>query len=82
MKTKVTFNAIGLSLKEESGKDGGKFYKIAIDQDGEAGTLSMTEDAYKGIVQNFQKYKPTNFVAEFNDQYKSLRVIGVNQGIR
>lgn len=82
MKTKVTFQAIGLSLKEESGKDGNKFYKVAIDQDGEAGTLSMTEDAYKSIVSSFQKYKPTSFTAEFNDSYKSLRVIAVSQGIR
>lgn len=82
MKTKVNFSAVGLSVKEETGKDGSKFYKMSIDQDGEAGTLSMTEDAYKSISGIFQKYKPVNISAEFNDQYKSLRIIACTQGLK
>lgn len=81
MKTKVLMNVVGLSLKEEVGKEGNKFYKISIDQDGEAGTLSMTEEAYKSIAGTFAKYKPTTLTCEFNDQFKSLRVIGISQGI-
>ena len=82
MKTKVLFNCVGLSLKEEKGKDGQSFYKMSVDQDGEAGTFSMTEDAYKSIVGTFARYKPCSVTAEFNDQYKSMRIIGVSQGVR
>lgn len=82
MKTKVTFNAVALSLKEETGKDGGKFYRMSIDQDGEAGTLPMTEESYKGIVGIFQKYKPVTINAEYNDQYKSMRIISCSQGLK
>ena len=82
MKTKVIINAVALSLKEDQGKDGGKFYKISIDQDGEAGTLSISEEAYKSLQPSFLKYKPITLTAEFNDQYKSLRVISASQGLR
>ena len=79
MKTKVMMSAIGLSIKENEGTDGKKFYKMSIDQDGEAGSLSMSEEAYKMIAASFKKYSPVSLTCEFNDQYKTLRIIGVSQ---
>lgn len=81
MKTKVVMSCIGLSLKETEGKNG-KFYQISIDQDGEAGSLPMTEEAYKIIAPVFKKYNPCSLTCEYNDQYKYLRVIGCSQGAR
>ncbi len=82
MKVKGVISCIGLSIKSETGKDNNHFYKISIDQDGEAGTLPMSEDSYKLIENSFKKYSPTQLNVEYNDQYKSLRVIGISQGVR
>ena len=75
MKTKVVFNAVALSLKENIGKNGNKYYQISIDQDGEAGTIGITEEVYLGLKDNLVKYKPYQFTGEFNDSYGSMRVI-------
>ena len=80
MKVKFTLSAIGLSLKETEGKDGKKFHQISIDQDGEAGVLPLTEEAYKISSATFKKYSPVTLSCEYNDQYKYLRVIGLTQG--
>lgn len=82
MKLKSVISCIGLSVKSEVGKDNNHFYKISVDQDGEAGTLPMSEDAFKSIENSFKKYSPTQLTVEYNDQYKSMRVIGVSQGVR
>lgn len=79
MKTKVMMSAVGLSLKVNEGKNG-TFYQVSIEQDGEAGSLSMTEDAFLSIKDHFKKFSPVTLTCEFNDQYKSLRVIGIRQG--
>ena len=80
MKTKMMLSAIGLSMKETDGKDGKKFYQLSIDQDGEAGTLPITEEVYKNNSPTFKKYSPVTLTVEYNDQYKYLRVIGLSQG--
>lgn len=80
MKTKMSLNAIGLSMKETDGKDGKKFYQMSIDQDGEAGTLPITEEVYKNNSATFKRYSPVSLIVEYNDQYKYLRVIGLTQG--
>lgn len=80
MKTKMIMSAIGLSMKETDGKDGKKFYQMSIDQDGEAGTLPITEEVYKSNSATFKKYSPVSLTLEYNDQYKYLRVIGMQQG--
>ena len=80
MKIKSTLNAVGLNIKEEKGKDGNSFYKISIDQDGECGTLSISEDAYKLVEKTFRKYSPVTLTVEYNDQYKNMRVLAVKQG--
>ena len=55
MKTKVMMSAVGLSLKVNEGKNG-TFYQVSIDQDGEAGSLSMTEDAFVFIFSSLLSY--------------------------
>lgn len=80
MKTKMVMSAIALSMKETDGKDGKKFYQLSIDQDGEAGTLPITEEVYKNNSATFKKYSPVSLTLEYNDQYKYLRVIGLQQG--
>lgn len=79
MKIKSTLSAIGLSMKETEGKDGKKFYQLSIDQEGEAGSLPITEEVYKTHSATFKKYSPVTLTIEFNDQYKYARVIGMAQ---
>lgn len=81
MRTKLAMSCIGLSLKENESKDGRKFYQISIDQDGEAGTLPINEDVYILCKNTFKKYSPVTLTLEFNDQYKTMRVIGLKQGV-
>lgn len=82
MKLKSSFSCIGLSMKENEGKDGKKFYQMSIDQDGEAGSLPITDEVYKAYSATFKKYSPVTLTVEYNDQYKYLRVIGLSQGAR
>lgn len=78
MKNKLIMSAIGLSLKVNDGKDGKHYYQVSVDQDGEAGSLPISEDVYNNIKDTFKKYSPYNFTCEYNDQYKTLRVIGIS----
>ena len=80
MKVKLVMSAVGLSLKENVGKDDRKFYQISIDQDGEAGTLPITEDVYKLNSATFKKYSPVTLTVEYNDQYKTCRVVALSPG--
>ena len=80
MKIKFTINAIGLSLKENIGKEDKKYYQISIDQDGEAGTLPLSEEAYKSASPTFKKYSPVTLHCEYNDGYKTVRVLSLSQG--
>lgn len=82
MKVKFSLSAIGLSLKENKTKDDRSFYQISIDQDGEAGVLPLSEEAYKLASPTFKKYSPVNLTCEYNDQYKSLRVLSLSQGLK
>lgn len=79
MKLKMVISCIGLSIKESVGAEDKKFYKMSIDQDGEAGTIPMSEEAYKSISAVFKKYSPVTLSCEYNDQYKSMRILGVSQ---
>ena len=79
MKIKFQLNAIGLSLKATEGKDGKQFYQISIDQEGEAGSLPITDEVYKVNSATFKKYSPVSLMCEYNDQYKYCRVIGLSQ---
>lgn len=80
MKLSFNLSCIGLSMKENDGKDGKKFYQISIDQEGEAGVLPMTDEVYKMHSATFKKFSPVTLKCEYNDQYKYLRVTGLTQG--
>lgn len=70
--SQAKFLVVGKSANES--KDGQKtYYKLAVAQGGEAGSVSCTEDVYN-IAQEMQQYV---FGLEFNDQYKTLRIVGM-----
>lgn len=75
MKTKLSMNCIGLSLKDNVSKEGRHFYQMSVDQEGEAGTIAMTEECYLSIKDTFKKYSPVGLTVEYNDQYKSFRIL-------
>lgn len=79
MKLRLSMSVIGLSLKENE-RDGKKFYQMSIDQDGEAGSMAITEDAYKKIAGTFRRFSPCNVVCEYSDQYKYMRIVDIVQG--
>lgn len=79
MKIKFQLSAIGLSMKATEGKDGKQFYQVSIDQEGEAGSLPITDEVYKTHSATFKKYSPVTLTCEYNDQYKYCRVIGMAQ---
>lgn len=79
MRLKLTMQVIGLSLRENE-RDGKKFYQMSIDQDGEAGSLPVTNEAYQKIAGTFRKYAPTQITCEYSDQYKYMRVTDIVQG--
>ena len=81
MRLKVNMSVVGLCLKENEGKEGRKFYQISIDQDGEAGTLPITEEVYNNSKSTFKRYAPCTLTCEYNDQFKNFRVVGLSQGI-
>lgn len=63
-----------LNLKEESMSDGKKFYKIALEQDGEAGSISCSEDVFKTPVEKFKEYE---LHVLYDDKYGRLKCIGI-----
>ena len=74
MKLKVNFKGVAINKKEEKSRDGQKtYYRMSIDQDGEAGTVGITEDIFNQV----ERFKEYDFVGEYNDMYKSFRIIGV-----
>lgn len=79
MRVKLMISCIALSIKETVGNEGRKFYQMSIDQDGEAGNISMSEEAYKSIQNTFKKYSPVTLSCEYNDQYKTMRIVGASQ---
>lgn len=77
MRLVVQFVAVALSVKEnEFERDGNvnKYYQVSLDQDGECGTLSCTDEVFaKGI----EKYKPYVFNCQFDSNNNRLRVVGM-----
>lgn len=80
MRVKVEFMAVALSLKENESKNGNKYYQISIDQNGEAGSVGITEELYKTLAPTLVKYKPYVFTGEFNDSYGNLRIVNAVLG--
>lgn len=75
MNIKVLFNGVFLGAKRNETKNG-VYYNVSVECDGECGILSCTEEAYKKVVA-LEKYTMYSFEANYNSNYKNLRVIGV-----
>ena len=77
MKINVSFDAIVLATLVKDGKDGKHYYNASIFDPncGEVGSLSMSEDAYKSCKPDVTKSQ--KLYAEYNDTYKSFRIVGV-----
>lgn len=80
MRIKTNFQAVALTIKKNEGREGRNYYQVSFDQEGECGTLPLTEDAYNSIAASFKRYTPASFIAEFSDQYKTFRITGISQG--
>lgn len=76
MKLVSKFNAFVINTKtteyERKDKTKGIMYQISFDQDGECGTVNCTEEVTKSVA----RLKDYELTAEYNDQYKSMRIIG------
>lgn len=79
MRIKMLFSGTLINAKSEKSRDGkNTYYKVSLDQEGEAGSLSCTEDVYD-LFQNggLERFTNCSFNAVFDDQYKNLRVFDV-----
>lgn len=74
MRIATQFIATALSKKEEVSQDGkNTYYKLAIEQAGEAGSISCTKDFYENSgVKRLTEYV---FHAVYDDKYGSYRLI-------
>lgn len=76
MRINTQFVAVALSVKENvAASNGNKYYQISLDQDGECGSMSCSEDVYRNGI---EKYKPYVFNAVFNDQYNRMSIQSVS----
>lgn len=66
-----------IATPEPTEYNGKKSYKLTILQNGEAGSISCTEDAYKTLAPVNNQFVDVNAALEYNDTYKTLRVTGV-----
>lgn len=75
IKCKIDCVVINATSEEYTRKDGtkGVLNQIALDCGGQAGTLPCTEDVAKFALK--YKYKPIVAWCEYNDQYRTFRVL-------
>ena len=73
MKIKCEVSLLVMCKNEKVGADGkSKYYNLAVLADGgEAGNVSCNEDVYNLVSIG----TPQRFLAEFNEQYKSFRLV-------
>lgn len=57
----------------------GLSYSVAIEVNGEVGSLSCTKEVYDDL-QSIQKYSNIMICADYNSAYKNLRVTDVKVG--
>ena len=79
MKLESTMKAEVIAKSSDKSKDGQTtYYRLTILQGSESGKLSCAQDVYDKV-ENRKEYA---FITQFNDEYKSFRIIGmVNDGI-
>ncbi len=65
-----------ISKNERESRDGKtKYYNLAVVQDGQAGNISCTGEVYD--LAN-ELMKEADLLLTYNDEYKSLRITGIN----
>lgn len=84
MKVKVNFVArfCGATFQTYRRKDSsdGQFFSVNVIQDGgQAGTLACDENTYDKLMNGeFEQFEEVLFIAEYNTQYKSFRIVDVS----
>lgn len=66
-----------IATPEPTEYNGKKSYKLTILQNGEAGTISCTEEAYKSLGPVNNQFVEIHAALEYNSEYKTLRVTGI-----
>ena len=66
-----------IATPEPTEYNGKKSYKLTILQNGEAGSISCTEEAYKTVGPVNNQFVEIHAALEYNDTYKTLRVTGI-----
>ncbi|MCD8122902.1 MAG: hypothetical protein LUE65_11855 [Clostridiales bacterium] len=76
MRIKVAFRGTLINAKSEESRDGkNTYYKVSLDQNGEAGSMSCNKDVYDLVAGGqLEKYSEIDFQAVYNDQYKNMQV--------
>lgn len=68
-----------IAKSSEKSKDGQTtYYRLTILQDTESGKLGCSEDVYNKV-ENRKEYA---FNMQFNDEYKSFRIVGIAEPLR
>ena len=77
----VVFNALVIGGKETKykKKDGtdGTFYRLVLEKDGEACNMNCNEESFSKL----QRLEEAELIAQFNTDYNTMRVVGVNYGL-
>lgn len=55
-----------------------KNYYISLDQEAQCGTLRCTEEVFQAL-KGFNRFEDVILHAEFNDQYNTFKVVGVQK---
>lgn len=80
MKIITEFKGTYINAKANTGKNGNTYYQISVDCNGDAGSISCTEDVFNlcqsGAVERFHDYI---FTGELNTQYGSFRIRDVRE---
>lgn len=73
----VKFKSIFVSTKSNLSKDGSKtYYSIGLENNGSVGMVNCSSEVFQEMV-NRSKFTEVIFVGEYNDVYKSFRIISV-----
>ena len=80
MKINSNFDAIVLSKKENVTSEGKHYFNLTvfIPETGEAGQLPCSESVFGDLKDNSLN-KPIKLYSEYNDSFKSFRIVGVTK---
>lgn len=69
MKVELTGSMLVIARHTKDGKDGKKYFSVAVDNGSESEDISCTEDVYNSVVIG----KKNALVGQYNSQYKYFR---------